>query len=505
MKFKAKILPLRTERVAVVLSQDDAAELGLLPGDRVRVSLDRRSFVAEVEIASEFVDQGEVGVCSFTAETCSIEEECVVEIVPFARPKSVEYIRKKFDGGRYERVEIGQIIKDISDGILSDVEMAAFILANEIVGMSDDEVQWMVEAMVENGERVSFDRGGVVDTHSIGGVPGNRYSMITVPTVAAAGLLIPKTASRAITSASGTADTMEVLADVNLSVDEIKEITERVGGVIAWNAAAGIAPADEQIIRVEYQLEISPKPHLMASLMAKKVGGGAKFIAIDIPIGRGAKIENIDLGRSFASSFMEIGRKLNLKVAATLSDGSQPLGNAIGPALEAKEVLNAMEKKKGGDLVEKAIGIAGILFEMTGVATNGYMHARKIFESGKTLEKFREIVAAQGGDENVGADDIPVGDKVYTLEAVKDGYVREVDIAVINEIARTAGAPKDKGAGVYVHKKRGEVVNAGDPLLTIYAEKDWKLDNAIEVANTKQSFDISGVIIEKLSYGRWWP
>jgi len=505
MKFKAKVLPLRTERVAVVLSHDDAAELGLLPGDRVKVTVDRRSFVAEVEIATEFVNPGEAGVCSFTAERCSIEERCEVEIVPFARPKSVEYIRKKLDGHRYERIEIGQIIKDISDGILSDIEMAAFILANEIVGMQDDEVQWMVEAMVENGERVSFDRGSVVDTHSIGGVSGHRYSMITVPNVAAAGLLIPKTASRAITSASGTADTMEVLADVNLSVDEIKEITERVGGVIAWNAAAGIAPADEQIIRVEYQLEISPKPHLMASLLAKKLGGGAKFIAIDIPIGRGAKIENIDLGRSFASSFMEIGRKLNLKVAATLSDGSQPLGNAIGPALEAREVLKAMEERKWGDLVEKSLGIAGILFEMTGVATNGYMHARKIFENGKTLEKFREIVAAQGGDENVKADDIPIGDKIYTLEAAKDGYVREIDVAVLNEIARTAGAPKDKGAGVYVHKKRGEVVKAGDPLLTIYAEKEWKLDNAIEATNTMQAFDISGVIIERLSYGRWWP
>ena len=504
MKFKAKILPLRTERIAVILSQDDAAELGLLPGDRVKVTSGKESFVAEVEIATEFVEPGEAGVCSFTAETCDLTEGCVVDIIPFAKPKSVEFIRKKLEGQKYESHEIKEVVKDISSGILSDIEMAAFILANEIVGMQDDEVQWMIEAMVENGERVYFDRGTVADTHSIGGVPGNRYAMLTVPTVAAGGLMIPKTASRAITSASGTADTMEVLANVNLSVDEIKEITEKIGGVIAWSAAAGIAPADEQIIRVEYQLETSPKPHLLASLLSKKLGSGARFVAVDIPVGRRAKIKGVEVGRSFANSFMEIGRRLGLKIATVLSDGSQPVGRAIGPALEAREVLEIMENKSAGDLLEKSLGIAGILFEMTGVAANGYEYARKIFESGKTLEKFREIIAAQGGDEKVKADDIAVGDKTYTLRAAKDGYISEIDVAVLNEIARAAGAPKDKGAGVYVHKKRGEVVKAGDALLTIYAEKDWKLDNAIEIASTKRVFDISGVIIESITYGRWW-
>jgi len=503
MKFRIRTLPLRTERIAVVLSQDDAAELGLLPGDRVKVTFDGRSFVAEVEVTHELISSGEVGVCSFTAETCSLMEECVVNITPFARPKSVEYIRKKLDGAKYEREEIRDIIGSISSDILSEVEISAFILASEIVGMHNDEIQWMVEAMVEVGQKVVFEKGTVVDMHSIGGLPGNRFALIAVPTVAAAGLLIPKTASRAITSASGTADTMEVLANVNLSADEMKEITEKVGGVIVWNAATGIAPADEKIIRVEYQLELSPKPHLMASVLSKKLGSGAKFVAIDIPVGRKAKIENVDVGRSFANSLMEIGRNLGLKVATALTDGSQPLGRAIGPALEAREVLEVMERKVEGDMLEKALGIAGILFEMTGIASSGYQHARKIFESGRTLEKFREIIAAQGGDENVRAEDIAVGDKTYTLHAAREGYVREMDIAVLNEIARTAGAPKDKGAGVYVHKKRGEVVKAGEPLLTIYAEKEWKLDNAIEVANTKQAFEISGVIIERYTMGRW--
>jgi len=505
MKLKIKTLPLRTERLAVVLSQEDAAELGLMPGDRVKVSYDGKSFVAEVEVSSEFVGSSVAGICSYTSEKCELLDEQVVEITPFARPKSVEYIRKKFNGHKYESSELKEIIRDISHDVLSDIEIAAFILANEIVGMQNDEVQWMIEAMVEMGEKVVFERGTVVDMHSVGGLPGNRFALIAVPIVAASGLLIPKTASRAITSASGTADTMEVLANVNLSVEEIKEITEKVGGVIAWNAATGIAPADEKIINVEYQLELSPKPHLIASVLSKKLGMGAKFVAVDIPVGSRVKIENVDVGRSFANAIMEIGRNLNLKVAAVLTDGTQPLGNAIGPALEAREVLMIMEgNHHATDFVEKSLGMAGILFEMTGIAPNGYEYAKRIFESGKALEKFREIVAAQGGNEKIKADDIAVGDKTYTLHAAKEGYIREIDTSVLNEIARTAGAPKDKGAGVYVHKKRGEVVKVGDPLITIYAEKEWKLSNAIEVANSKQAFEITGVIIEKFTAGRWY-
>jgi AMP phosphorylase len=293
---------------------------------------------------------------------------------------------------------------------------------------------------------------------------------------------------------------MEVLANVNLSVDEIKEITEKVGGVIAW--AKNIAPADDRIIRVEYQLEISPRPHLIASLLSKKLGNGSQFVAIDIPVGEYMKIGSLDVGRSFANTMVELGRKLGLRITATLTDGSQPVGNAIGPALEAREILKILENPNvENPLVDKALSFAGILFEMTGIANDGYSYAKKIFESGKTLEKFKEIIAAQGGDEKIRSDDIEVGDKIYTLKSNAEGVVVAVSNKAIMKIARAAGAPKDKGAGVYVHRKRGEVVKAGDPLLTIYAEKEWKLDNAIEVAMLKRPIEVSGVVIEKFRGG----
>ncbi|MEM4524112.1 MAG: AMP phosphorylase, partial [Archaeoglobaceae archaeon] len=472
-------------------------ELGILEGDRIQIKFLRKRMLLTLQVTKELVKPGFIGITDFVSNELGIEDLMEVEVLPGKKPRSIEFIRKKVRGEKLSQDEIRAIVYDIVNNSLSDVEIASFVISSMLRGMDFDEIEWLTRAMIESGEILHFERGIVVDKHSIGGVPGNKISLIIVPTVAASGLLIPKTASRAITSASGTADTMEVLANVNLSVEEIKEITEKVGGVIAW--AKNVTPADERIIMVEYQLEISPKSNLIASLLSKKLANGSQFVAIDIPIGKYMKIESMDVGRSFANTMVELGRKLGLRITATLTDGSQPVGNAIGPALEAREALKILENPSvDNPLVDKALSFAGILFEMTGIANDGYSHARKIFESGKTLEKFKEIIAAQGGDEKIRSEDIPVGDKTYTLKSNSEGVVVAVSNRAIMKIARAAGAPKDKGAGVYVHKKRGEVVRTGDPLLTIYAEKDWKLDNAIEILRIEKPIVVSGMILEVL-------
>ncbi|MEM2816992.1 MAG: AMP phosphorylase [Archaeoglobaceae archaeon] len=502
MKLRAIRLPFKFGRPAGILNEKDASELGVMEGDRVQVKFGKKRIVLTVQITKELIQQGFIGVTDYVSNELGIHDTAEVEVFPSRKPVSVEFIRKKVEGEKLSMDEIRAIVFDIVNNSLSEIEIASFVISSMLHGMDFDEIEWLTRAMIESGERLYFERGIVVDKHSIGGVPGNKISLIIVPTVAAAGLLIPKTASRAITSASGTADTMEVLANVNLNIDEIKEITEKVGGVIAWGGATNIAPADDRIIRVEYQLGISPKPHLIASLLSKKLGNGSQFVAFDIPVGEHMKIENVGVGRSFANKMVELGRKLGLRVTATLTDGSQPVGNAIGPALEAREILNVLESQ-GVDnpLVDKALSFAGILFEMTGIANDGYSYAKKIFESGKTLEKFKEIISAQGGDEKIRAEDIAVGDKIYTLKSNTEGVVVSVSNKAILRIARAAGAPKDKGAGVYVHKKRGEVVKAGEPLLTIYAEKEWKLDNAIEVARIEKPIVVSGMIIEVFRRG----
>ncbi|WP_230972514.1 AMP phosphorylase, partial [Archaeoglobus neptunius] len=391
--LRAVKVPFRSGRFAVILNEEDASELGVREGDRLRVRYGRSNLIATTQLSREIVERGFAGLTDLSMGELGIDDGAEIEVYPVQKPKSVELVKKKTRGEKLTQDEIRRIVEDIINNALNEVELTAFVISSMLRGMDFDEIEWLTRAMIETGDRLYFEKGIVVDKHSIGGVPGNKISLIIVPTVAAAGLLIPKTASRAITSASGTADTMEVLASVNLSIDEIKEITERVGGVIAWGGATNIAPADDKIIRIEHPLSIDPRPQLLASVMAKKGSVGAKHVIIDIPVGEGAKIEKTDTARALANDFIELGRRLGLNVTAALTYGGQPIGRAVGPALEAKEALKAMEDRAGSaSLLEKSLGIAGILFEMTGIAANGYAHARKIFESGKTLEKFREII-----------------------------------------------------------------------------------------------------------------
>jgi len=503
MRMKIKALPFEVRRHFVALSERDSKELGVLSGDRVKISVGKKSIVAEVGIIPGMVKDGECGISNLFLSEIDAKEGDGAEVVPVPKPKSFQHIRKKILGGKLSKEEIYELINDIASGSLNEVEVAAFVSASYMLKMDLDEIEWMTKAMIDTGERITFERGTVVDKHSIGGVPGNKITLLIVPIIAASGLLIPKTASRAITSATGTADTFEVLANVNLSVDEIKEITERVGGVIAWGGATQLAPADDHIIRVEYPLSIDPKPQLLASVMAKKGSVGAKHVVIDIPVGEGSKVPDVDIGRELANNFVELGRRLGLNVFCALSSGGQPVGRAIGPALEAKEALKTLEERKGSSsLIEKSLGLAGILLEMAGRSSNGYEDAKRIFTSGKALEKMKEIIEAQGG-EIFSSKDVLVGDKTYTLKSKKEGAVEAVFNKTLVKIARAAGAPKDKGAGVYIHKKRGEVVKEGDAIITIYAEKEWKLDNAIDIALQEPAVEITGMILEKFPSVRY--
>jgi AMP phosphorylase len=481
-----------------MMNQEDAKELGLVVGDRVRVSSGEQTCIKDVHIAVEMLNRGELGFC-VTKGPCEMRppEGSMADVVPVARPQSVSYIREKMKGGFYSREQMDAIIKDIVDNQLNEVELTAFVMGNYLRRVEFDEIEAMTRAMIDTGEKISIGQGTVVDKHSIGGVPGNTISLLVVPIIAAAGLFIPKTSSRAITSASGTADTMEVLAPVELTQSEIRDITLKVGGVIAWGGNSNIAPADDIIIQIERHLLIDPHPQLLASVIAKKGAVGAKYAVIDIPVG-GTKVSNVTIGRSLARDFSELGRRLGMEISCVLTDGSQPVSNAVGPALEAREALRALEgNPRPSPLIEKAVGIAGTLLEASGKSRNGMKTAEDLLVSGKALEKFREIIGAQGGDATVTTDAIVIGEFTTTIVAPKDGTASAIDSIAIVGIARAAGAPKDKGAGILLHKRLGSTVSAGQPLFTIFADKDWKLSNAVDLAEKNNPFNLSGMILER--------
>ncbi|MEA3558708.1 MAG: thymidine phosphorylase, partial [Candidatus Thermoplasmatota archaeon] len=336
--------------------------------------------------------------------------------------------------------------------------------------------------------------------HSIGGVPGNKVTLLVVPIVAAAGMFIPKTCSRAISSAGGTADILETIANVTLPGWKIKEITETVGGTIAWGGGVNIAPADDIIIRAEYPLAIDPYSQVIASVLAKKKAVGADYLLMDIPTGPHTKVNNMDLARTYARDFMEIGEQIGIHVECAITFGGQPVGRNIGPALECKEALQALEgNPPSSSTVEKATSLAGIILEMGGFTGDGKGKADEILRSGKALNKFWEIIEAQGTDhKEITSDKVPVGKFKEDILAHQGGYVSSIHNKKMVKIARAAGCPHDKMGGIVLHKKNGDQVDKGDVLFTIYSNIDQKMKLAMNTAKKQAPFQIEGMVLERV-------
>jgi AMP phosphorylase len=499
MEFKVEPLQIKAGRYKVALNTQDAKELGVRSGDRVQ--LKNHSYLTAIVETGDIISKGTVGVyqecCEKLGKVCPL----TINIIPASRPSSIGFIKKMMDHQKLTQEEIFQIVQDIVRENLTEVELSAFVTTSYIYGLTADEIEWLTRAMIDTGEKIEFDAHPIMDKHSIGGVPGNKISLLVVPIVAANGLLIPKTSSRAITGAAGTADLMEVLAPVEFSTDEIKSITEKVGGIIAWGGATNIAPADDKLIRAEYPLSIDPRCQMLASIMAKKGAVGADCVVIDIPIGSGTKVPAMEDGKKLARDLIELGERLGMRVECAMTYGASPVGRTVGPAAEVKEAIKVLETMEGpNSLIEKSTALAGILLEMGGAAARGQGKetAMETLRSGKAFTKLKEIIEAQGGNPNITHTDIKAGENRADLPSPADGYVIEFDNKRIVEIARIAGAPIDKGAGVWIHRKKGETVNKGDPLITIFADKSWKLTNALKSAEKDYPIIVEGMLLERV-------
>lgn len=499
MEFKVQQLQIKAGKYKVVLNPEDAKEIGVRAGDRVQIK--DHSYLTAIAEIGDMISKGNVGVYQDICVKLGAECPLTVDIVPTSRPSSVGFIKKMMDKQKLTQEEIHHVIQDIVKENLTDIELAAFVTSSYIHGMSNDEIEWMTRAMIDTGEKIEFDTHPIMDKHSIGGVPGNKISLLVVPIIAANGLLIPKTSSRAITGAAGTADLMEVLAPVAFSAEEIKTMTEKVGGVIVWGGATNIAPADDKLIRAEYPLSIDPRCQLLASIMAKKGAVGANCVVIDIPVGAGTKVHTMEDGKKLGRDLIDLGERLGMNVECAMTYGASPVGRTIGPAVEVREALKVLETTQGpNSLIEKSTALAGILLEMGGAAPKGGGKAMAVetLRSGKALLKLKEIIEAQGGDPKISYKDINPGEHRGELLSPADGYVIEFDNKRIVEIARIAGAPLDIGAGVWIHRKKGEQVKKGEPLITIFSDKSWKLTNAIKTAEKDYPIIVEGMLLERV-------
>jgi thymidine phosphorylase len=473
------------ENVVVLSRRSKALRAEIFRGfSRVELRHDSKVMLATLLITDDdtLVGPGEVGLAEPALRRFAEPAGSLVTVTPAVPPESLEAVRSKIHGQALSANEITAIVNDLTHYRYSDMEIVAFLIGSASF-MTSDELIALTGAMAEAGTRLKWRAPMVVDKHCIGGIPGNRTSMIVVPIVAAHGLTIPKTSSRAITSPAGTADTMEVLARVNVGVEEMKAIVASCNGCLVWGGHVNLSPADDILISVERPLGIDTREQMVASIMSKKLAAGSTHLLLDIPVGPSTKVSNSAEAMRLRKLFEFVGDRFGLAVEVITTDGRQPIGSGIGPILEAQDVMAVLANEQAAptDLREKSLRLAAHLLEYDcGLrGGSGYARARELLESGAALKQMQKIIDAQGPSNCR----MQLGELTHDALADRDGIVLGIDCLQMNRLARTAGAPLEKGAGIRLFKKIGDHVEAGEPLYRIYSFGSSEYELA--VANSK--------------------
>lgn len=480
MKLRVKFLKWSAGLPVAMLNKQTAEKLGIHTGERISIrtiSKEPKEVFTIVDIVEGFVRKNEIAFSSELKKRFQLKPKQRVEINLAVSPNSLNFIKKKLRDNSLSKEEIYSIIKDIVDNFLSEPEIALFVSGMYRNGMNMKETVYLIEAILKSGNTIKLRNKYVVDKHCIGGVAGNRTTPLVVAICAAAGLTFPKSSSRAITSAAGTADVIETVCKVEFSAECLKSIIKKTNACMVWGGALGLVPADSKILKVEKMIKIDPDAQLLASIMSKKLASGAKYILIDIPYGEGAKVDKKRALR-LKKKFESLGKHFDRKLEVVLTKGNQPIGNGIGPALEMLDLIKVLDPKEKGpeDLTEKSLFLSGELLELTGKAKKGkgIEKAREILYSGSAYKKFKEIIRAQGGKLN----GVKPASNCIDILAKKDGVIKKIDNKGINSLATVAGCPVDKSSGIYLYVHIGDKVKKGDKLFTLYSESKSRMREA---------------------------
>lgn len=446
---------------------------------RVMVHLNDHSIIATLNmIESDILKHNEASLSNYAWNLLEAKNGDIITIMHPKTLESLGYIRSKIYGNELKQSETECVMNDIVSGQLSDINIAMYIAASGGDRLTQQEVLDLTYAMVKTGQQLNWRSPLIVDKHCVGGLSGNRTTPIIVAIVAAYGLLIPKTSSRAITSPAGTADTMEVFTNVTLDIPTMTIVVEKEYGCVTWGGAIGISPADDLLIRIERTINLDSVGQMVASILSKKIAAGSTHVVIDVPVGSTAKIRSLAQAKQLKKLLIFVARQCDMKIKIIFTDGSQPVGRGIGPALEARDILAVLNNAKNApaDLREHALVLAGYLLDFCPkVKTHkGFEIAKTILESGQALKKFEAICQAQGGMK-----EIPIAPFTHTIESKHSGLIRNIDNRHIATIAKLAGAPDAKAAGIELLVKLDSIVEKSQPLFKIHAETQGQLHYAL--------------------------
>jgi len=482
----------------VLVHQNDADDLGVKEGAIVLLGYRDVELYVKVIITDTKIKEGEVGLYEELYEEYHIPEGRKLLLDIPSTSKALDGIRKKLSGQRLNEEELLAIMHDIGSRRLKETEVAFFVSTFFNPGFTEDEIYWMAKSMAESGEILDFkyiknNKDLVVDKHSIGGTAGKGITPILVPILAAAGLVIPNTSTRAITSPAGTTDILETVMPVSLNKEQVYKVVEKVGACMVWGGALYLAPADDEIINVERSLRIQEFQKVLVSIVAKKIAMGSSFVLIDLPYGKGTKIEKPDDLEFLKREFEKLFHKFNIKCVTHKRVVRGPDGRGVGPVLEMRECLKVLERdeKRSEELEDTVVSMAAEIFEGVGKAKKGMGKklAQDMLDSGKALKKFWDIAKAQGAKNIIKSSELKPGDIKYQIKAKKDGVVKNICTREVVEIARSLGTPGIKEAGIYVEKMPGDKIEKGDVLMTLYATAQDRLDEGVKAIDLEKLYE----------------
>ena len=481
--LKIKIMSIDTGREHRVLlnpNSDIVKSEGIISTSKVKI-ISKKNHVYGTLYLSRKIQKSEVGITVPMAKQLKVKDNEIVTVKHSEALKSFSVIRDKLRGKRFTEQGIYEVIKDVVDGKYTDMHIACLCAATEGENLSDDEIAYFAKAMVNTGDVIKWNYDIVVDKHCIGGIPGNRTTPPAIAIVAEYGLRIPKTSSRAITSPAGTADVMEVMTNIMVPTKDLKKIVDKVNGCLVWGGAVDLNQSDDIIIGVKKELDLDSRGQMLASIMSKKVAAGSTHILIDVPYGSTAKTKTLETANSLKNDFEKLGKKLGVKVVVNISDGSQPVGNGIGSALEAKDIIKVLKNESDApqDLKEKTLYLSGLILEFDPKVKNGQgiKIAREILESGRAWDRFKKICEAQGGMKK-----IPEAKFKKDILAKRNGKVVEFDNRKLSQLAKLAGCPTQWASGVYLYKHLNDSVKKGEKIFTIHSNSKGEMEIALKFA-----------------------
>lgn len=490
-KLFIRRLKLETQQEPIALMHADcpvAKSEGFAARARVELSTANGSAVATLYyVRNDLLSLYEVGLSESVWRRLGAVEGSGI-VVRHPQPiGSMSHVRAKVYGNRLSADQLRSIVNDVVAERYSDVELAAFVTAFSSQTPQVDEMVALTRAMVDAGERISWPNAVIADKHSVGGLPANRTTPIVVAIVAASGLVIPKTSSRAITSPSGTADAMETMTPVDLDTAAMRRVVESEGGCVVWGGSVGLSPADDILIRVERALDLDCTAQLVASVLSKKLAAGSTHLLLDIPVGSTAKVRTLEEAAGLTDYLGQVAAAFDLRVRTMVTDGRQPVGRGIGPALEARDVLSVLRgaPEAPADLRAHAVELSGALLELAGGAGPGMGSsiADATLVNGQALAKFMAICDAQGGFREP-----PVAPLRHDIEAPHDGVIATIDNRLLGRVAKLAGAPRSPSAGLSLHVKLGDRVEKGQALVTLNGESPGELGYALAYAGANPQF-----------------